>query len=347
MRWCVAARRFVGRSDRMGWIVKIIWFAGVGAVIGLVFWTGAEPVRQAFEAAGWAVAAVCLLRAIAVAGAGLGWFALFPSRLRPSVLACVLIRFLREGANALLPMTQVGGDVIGARALTLTGAPVSLSAASVIVDVLVQAITQSLFAVVGLVTLAATKGSSAVGQTVAVVIGLAIPALCSFYLVQQPIGRRLVRALIARLVGEREWLSFGAIDALYLCLGAIYANRIGLLASASIHLTFWLFGAVEVWVMLSFMGFLAGYPEALVIESLTQAIRGAAFAIPGALGAQEGGLIAICAIFGVPANVAVAVSLIKRVPDVVFGVPSLLGWQMLEGRAFLAGGRIAEARRGQ
>ena len=71
------------------------------------------------------------------------------------------------------------------------------------------------------------------------------------------------------------------------------------------------------------MGSKANYPEALVIESLTQAIRGAAFAIPGALGAQEGGLVAICAIFGVSAQAAVAMSLIKRVPDLVFGAPSL------------------------
>jgi uncharacterized membrane protein YbhN (UPF0104 family) len=98
--------------------------------------------------------------------------------------------------------------------------------------------------------------------------------------------------------------------------------------------------------MLFFMGLPANYPEALVIESLTQAIRGAAFAIPGALGAQEGGLVAICAIFGVPADVAIAMSLIKRVPDVVFGVPSLIGWQILEGRALLAVGRVAEAPRG-
>jgi hypothetical protein len=107
----------------MSWAIKIVWTAGVVAVIGLVLRTGVEPVTRAFEAAGWGVAVVCVLRAIAVSGAGLGWFALFPRPLRPSVVACVLIRFLREGANALLPMTQVGGDVIGARALTLRGEP--------------------------------------------------------------------------------------------------------------------------------------------------------------------------------------------------------------------------------
>ena len=330
----------------MRWVIRIVWIAGVAGLVGLIFWAGAEPVMRAFEAAGWGVAVVCLLRAIAVSGAGLGWFALFPAAVRPSVLACVSIRFIREGANALLPMTQVGGDVIGARALTLRGAPASLSAASVIVDVLVQAVTQSLFAVIGLATLAATGDASGVGGSIAVVIAFAVPALCGFYLVQRPVGRRWVQALLARIVGEREWLSFGAIDALYARLGAIYANRAGLLAATAIHMTFWFVGALEVWVMLAFMGLPSGYPEALVIESLTQAVRGAAFAIPGALGAQEGGLIAICAIFGVPADVAIAMSLIKRVPDFVFGAPSLLGWQMLESRAYFAGGRVADEPRG-
>jgi putative membrane protein len=329
----------------MHWFFKFIWILGVSAVVGLVFWTGAEPVRRAFETAGWSVAGVCLLRGVAVAGAGLGWFALFPARLRPSAFTCVLIRFLREGANALLPMTQVGGEVIGARALTLRGAPASLAAASIIVDVLVQGVMLCLFAILGLATLAMTGNDSEIGRLVGVVIAFGIPAYAGFYLVQRPIGRRILRALLARIAGEREWLTFGAIESLYARLGSIYANRSGLAAATSIHMTIWMLGALEIWVMLTFMGFPADYPEALIIESLTQAIRGAAFAIPGALGAQEGGLIAISAIFGVPADVAIAMSLIKRVPDVIFGVPSLLGWQMLEGRAFSTGGAVVEGRR--
>jgi hypothetical protein len=70
--------------------------------------------------------------------------------------------------------------------------------------------------------------------------------------------------------------------------------------------------------------------EALVIESLLHAIRGAAFAIPGALGAQEGGLVLLCAIFGIPPEQAIALSLVKRAADVVVGAPGLLAWQMLE-----------------
>jgi putative membrane protein len=323
------------------------WIAGVGAVIGLIFWTGAGPVLHAFETAGWGVLGVCLLRATAVATAGLGWFVLFPTGRRPTALACVLIRFLREGANTLLPMTQIGGEVIGARTLTLRGTPASLSAASIIVDVLVQAATQFLFVLIGLATLVALGRSNGVGGTIAIVVAVAIPALFGFYLGQQPVGQRIVKAVLARVVGEREWLAFGAIDALYARLGSIYANRGGLAAATAIHMTVWLFGALEVWVVLACMGSQAGYPEALVIESLMQGVRGAAFAIPGALGAQEAGLIAISAIFGVPAQAAIAMSLIKRVPDVVFGVPSLLGWQVLEARALLARAAPVEGHQGK
>ena len=328
----------------MGMILKIAWFACGCAIVGLILWAGAGPVFGAFAAAGWGVLAVVILRGIAISTAGVGWSFLFPREMRPTVWTCVFIRFLREGANALLPITQVGGEVIGARVLTLRGAPASLSAASVIVDVLVQAATQFLFAAVGLATLASMRDGGAVRGTVAIVIVVALPALSGFYLVQRPVGQRFVKALLARVVGEREWLSFGAIDALYARLASIYANRGGIITAAIVHSSVWLFGALEVWAILAFMGYPSGYPEALVIESLMQAIRGAAFAIPGALGAQEGGLIALCAIFDIPAEAAIAMSLIKRVPDLVFGIPSLVGWQILEGQTLR--GRAARAEGG-
>jgi uncharacterized membrane protein YbhN (UPF0104 family) len=78
------------------------------------------------------------------------------------------------------------------------------------------------------------------------------------------------------------------------------------------------------------MGHPIGICEALVIESLLHAVRGAAFAIPGALGAQEGALILLCSVFDIPPEQALALSLVKRAADLVVGVPGLLGWQMLE-----------------
>ena len=68
----------------------------------------------------------------------------------------------------------------------------------------------------------------------------------------------------------------------------------------------------------------------LTRESLMHAIRGAAFIIPGGLGAQEGGLVLLCAIFALPPEQAIALSLVRRAVDVVLGTPSLLAWQVLE-----------------
>ena len=87
----------------MSSVAKIVWIAGLAAVVWLIVSTGVAPLVRAFEAAGWGVAGVCLLRGVAVACAGLGWCVLFPPAVRPNALTCVLIRFLREGANALCP----------------------------------------------------------------------------------------------------------------------------------------------------------------------------------------------------------------------------------------------------
>ena len=55
------------------------------------------------------------------------------------------------------------------------------------------------------------------------------------------------------------------------------------------HFAGWFVGAIEVWIVLHFMGYPITYEQAVIMESLMHAVRGAAFAVPGALGAQEGG----------------------------------------------------------
>jgi hypothetical protein len=111
----------------------------------------------------------------------------------------------------------------------------------------------------------------------------------------------------------------------------LYVRRNSLLASGQVHIVGWLIGTAEVWTALRFMGLPVTINEALVIESLMQAVRGAAFAIPGAFGAQEAGLILLCGIFQIPPDQALALSLIKRAADLVVGVPGLISLQVLEG----------------
>jgi putative membrane protein len=164
--------------------------------------------------------------------------------------------------------------------------------------------------------------------------GLACAALmlAGFYLAQHSGGQRILRWSIARLTGAETWRALGTVDAVYESLATIYSDRSRIIRSGLVHLAGWVIGVLEVWIALAFMGHPIGIAEALVIESLLHAIRGVAFAIPGALGAQEAGLVLLCGLFGIAPEQAIALSLVKRAADLVLGVPSLLGWQALEWR---------------
>src|SRR5262245_25102288 len=193
----------------------LVWFIGLAVLVGLTVWYGADHVGEAVIRTGWAALWVVVIRAAAVAVAGGGWWLLFPHDVRPSAAICVGLRFVREGANALLPLAQIGGDFIGARCLALRGVRGTVAAASVIVDVLVQAGSQLIFAVIGLVLLVAMGGNELIVWPVAIGIALALPLLGGFLLIQGERGQRLIKTLLGLVAGDREWLVFGAIDDLF------------------------------------------------------------------------------------------------------------------------------------
>ena len=315
----------------------LLWLAGITASSALALWSGLDDVGQALARAGVVgLLGAVLVRVVTVSVAGAGWWLLFPAvrPLRPAT--AVLLRFIREGINALLPFTQVAGDVMGARLLTFFAVPGPLGAASVIVDMLMQAVTQFVFTALGLMTLIALGTGSSVATTAAWSLAVAAPLLAGFYVVQRRFGHRVLHGVLSRIDSDSNWRVLGTVDAVYRGLAAIYARRAGLAASGVVHLLGWLAGVAEVLIVLRCMGLDTTLGEALVIESLVQAVRGAAFAVPSALGAQEAALILLCGLFQIPADQALALSFIKRAADVAVGVPSLVALQVIEGRRFTA-----------
>jgi uncharacterized membrane protein YbhN (UPF0104 family) len=81
---------------------------------------------------------------------------------------------------------------------------------------------------------------------------------------------------------------------------------------------------------LRFLGVSVGFSQALILESLTQAARQFLFIVPAGLGVQEVGLVAVGHVLGIGSDVAIALSLAKRMTRIVFGVPALLAWQWTE-----------------
>ena len=323
----------------------VAWLIGIAALVAVTIWSGLDAVGHAVANVGWGIFLVVMVRGVTVSVAGMGWWLLFPSKMRPQFQTCISLRFIREAINVLLPMAQIGGDLIGTGLLTLYGVQVALAAASVIVDVLLQAATQFVFAMIGLVSLIALGADATLAWAAMLGLGLASLMLAGFYLAQGRGGQRILHIGLNRLAGDRKWSVLGTIDAVYRNLAEIYEARSKLVGSLVVHMVGWILGVAEVLIVFAFIGSPISLAEALVIESLLHAIRGAAFAIPSALGAQEGGLVLPCAVFGIPTEQAIALSLVKRAADLGLGMPGLIGWQVLEWKHLMPMGTAFKGRK--
>ena len=320
------------------------YFAPIGAVAGLALLTaltayyGLDLVLQAVVSSKWGTVLVILARAGALSINGAGWWLLI-SPLPRDGYVFIGVRFIRDAINTLFPFAVVGGDVIGARLLSQFGIPTNLAIASVLIDIFVQVVCLLVFVLSGVGIVLDISGAHQLSTMTFVMLAIALPAVGGFFLALNfGAFEPVIRWLVA--FGERrQWPSFSHVIDLGDRLQQIWRNHRGLSASFFMHLAAVFLGASEVWIALYFMGHPVSIAQALAIESLGQGSRAAAFILPGGLGVQDGTLIAVCAIFGVPAEVALAMALIKRVPDLVLGIPSLLAWQVLEGRRFLSAGK--------
>ena len=64
--------------------------------------------------------------------------------------------------------------------------------------------------------------------------------------------------------------------------------------------------------------------------------------MPNALGVQEAAYAVLAPLFGVGADVGLAISLIKRARDIAIGIPVLLLWQALEGSRAITAARTGQ-----
>jgi putative membrane protein len=319
---------------------------GVTAIAALIGYFGAGAVmRSLLAVGGLGFAAICAIHLALMAVMGLALRALLPGS---PVWTALWGRVVRDSGSELLPFSQVGGYVLGARAMALAGVPGTLAAASTIVDVTLEFVAQLAYTALGLAWLVRLQPDSAAATPVMVGLAVAIVAAAVFFLVQRHGFNYFDR--IARILG-RGWAERGAAGAaaLHAALAAIYRLRGGLWANFALHLACWIASAVEAWLVLWLAGEPLSFGAVLVLESMLYAVRTSAFVVPNAVGVQEGAYILLGATFGLTPEMALALSLLKRARDIAIGVPTLAAWQVLESgrlwrrRSVAAGNRIPAA----
>ncbi len=313
-------------------------WAALGLVLGLalfvtlILYVGAADVAEALAQGGWAFPAVVAVHLVPLAMDAEAWRLLFDRTLRPGFGRACRLRWISEAVNNLLPVAQLGGEFVRARLAASPPLSLSRTGAAASADVPGGALTQIPFALVGLAGLAAVAADDqgALLWSLLAGLGLFLALILAFLRMQRAGPGRIVMALIHRVAPGAA----GAADPVALDreILAIYARRRALAAAAAWRLVGWVAGAGEIWVALALLGAPVSWQEAVVIEAILQLARSIAFVVPAALGVQEGSLVLMAAAFGLPGEMGLALSLVRRGRDLVLGVPGLLVWQFWEVR---------------
>jgi putative membrane protein len=314
-----------------------IWLlsAGVLLFVGALVSQGLTAVFEALALAGWGLLLVAALHLVPLALDAASIRVMFDSKaggasMRDSLLA----RWVGESGNSFLPAGPIGGPVLMVRFLAKRGIAMPTAAAAITVSTTLQTLAQVIFALLGVALLGAQASQVSehvIRAPLLMASGVLVFCLAGFYVTQRRgLFAKLMRAT-TRFSGKRDWSQLMThAEAIDLAIQDAYGRGGRVTASFLLSLLGWLIGTAEVYLILHLLTVPIGWGDALLLESLGQAIRAAGFAIPGSLGVQEGGYLLLAPLAGLRPETALALSLAKRAREVLLGVPGLLYMHLSE-----------------
>ena len=322
--------------------VAVALLAGLVAAVYLIWAIGFEAVFAAVARAGLLGLALLCLYALAVfVSLAFAWQLLLPQEERRPFPDLYIARLVRDSIAEISPFSPVGGMVAAGRLMILRGMNAGYAAASVTADATTEAMAQVAFLAFGIALGVAhfrdLDSAGPLTEAMVATLLLAVPGIAALILLQKK-GADLAQRIAARFFPQvRSGTSFReAIHDLYDSPGR-------LAVSAALHLLAWIGAGGGTFIAFRLVGGQISLTDALALEALLCTLRSIAAFVPAALGVQEAGYAMLAPLFGLPAEMGLAVSLLKRAREIVIGIPALIYWQMVEGRAALAAGRAGPA----
>ena len=309
--------------------------AGFLLLIGLVVHQGLPDVLQAFARAGWLLLLLVPARLVPLAFDAQGWRILLKPidhQRRATLLFLLWVAAVREAIGRLLPAAGIGGEMVGIRLSRLRLDDTTAVAATVIVEVLITLVVQYLFCGLGLVLITLT--APGIGQlwtiSAGLLLSLPIPVVVFFLLRHGAVFER-IETFAKQLLGVKNRFAM-RLDGARLDseVHRLFSQPGRLARTLAWQLAGYVIGSAETWFALKLLGHPVDIGAAIAIEALTQAVRHATFIVPGGLGVQEAGVMLLAGLAGVSGDVALSLALIKRMREILFGVPALLSWQWVE-----------------
>jgi hypothetical protein len=313
---------------RARWFEVACLGAGLLILAGTLWAIGIDGLTRDLSTIGWGLGAVFLVESLSVLFNTAGWALAFPAGERAVAAGrlCAL-RLAGDGVNYLTPSASVGGELVRIRLLA-GRVPTGLAWASVSVAKLGQTAAQAMFICLGLALVLPryTPLSPWIGWP----LGGAVAAFAAIALVWL-VGRGLWTTLggVARRLALVRFLPGAWTDPgreLDLALGRLGGARV--VAVLACFLGGWAVGAVEIYVILAWVGGAVDWRTALALETGSALIDGILFFVPAKVGTQEGGKVLLFAILGLDPARGLTVGVIRRVRELAYAGLGLavLGW---------------------
>lgn len=256
------------------------------------------------------------------------------------------VRMVGEAFNNATPLGSMGGEPVKAAILkNAYGVRFDEGIASLFLARTTNLIALIAFLAVGLGLILVSPRFAPSFKTGAG-IGLGALAFCTvgFFLVQRyQLASRIGTAALRFRWGHRLVDTLRHVQSFEEHLVLFYSGHRSRFPKA-VALAFlnWLLGMAEIYVIMHFLGVPISLWDAWIIEAAVQLTRAATFFIPLSLGTQEGALFVITALITGDGSVGLAISLIKRLREILwilwgFGV----GWSLS-----FRPGSLREARQG-
>ncbi|HWA62341.1 MAG TPA: lysylphosphatidylglycerol synthase domain-containing protein [Caulobacteraceae bacterium] len=310
-----------------------VFLIGVAAAAILTLHAGFAGVVQTLNQIGWrGLGAVCAIQLVTLTLCGLAWRAVADD---VSFAACTGARWIRDGSSNLVAFIPAIGEVISARALAILGRTGSqAAAASTVVDVAAETLSQALYAAFGFIVLVNRLDPGAARLWLGITLVAILPLFALFALSRHEGALAFAERVGARMAGVLGFKEGTAFSGLAQAVDQLNKQPLRVAASTLLHLAAWPMGAIAVWAAAQGLQHPLRLMDCVILESLAYAARSAAFLVPWGAGVQEGTFVGVGALVAVDATTAIGLSLALRARDLVFGAPSLIFWYLAEGRRF-------------
>jgi glycosyltransferase 2 family protein len=316
--------------------VAIALLAGLVAAIYLIWAIGFDAVFASIAKAGFGgLALLCLYFLLVFIALAFAWYFLLPPLQRRPAAELYVARLVRDSIAEISPFSPVGGMVAAARLMILKGMDAAYAAASVAADATTEAMAQVVFLAFGLgigfTQFRHLQGSGPLTEAMIAVLLLAVPGIALLIFLQKR-GASFAEKLALRFFPQmKQGFSFRA------AIEDLYDSPPRLAASAALHLLSWMASGGATFIAFRLVGGQISLVNAVALEALLCTIRSIAAFVPAAIGVQEAGYAMLAPLFGLPAEMGLAVSLLKRAREIVLGVPALIYWQTVESRKAFSG----------